>query len=144
MKRDLGRFDLDCDAPAHDVVEATTRDLNRDLNLDRPLDSPWCRADKARSKQSCPGCARMPTLLQYEFNYRKNGKDRKQMYWFGQCQRCRTIYWKTDQPENTAPAPASSGNASARNDTRDEVSASSLIAAGLLVAAMIFLWLVCR
>jgi len=93
MGKDLGSFEMSCDAPPHFIVEACHK-----LKLSRPLDVRWHRIGKSSGEHRCSHCARTPPIKQYEFTFVSG---RKQTFWFAQCQRCGTIHWDTKNEGST-------------------------------------------
>lgn len=100
-------LELDCDAPPYYIVQACSH-----IGLERPEDVRWLEsthvlagqdvhAARSKSKRSnelivtgealtCSCGALLPELSRYKFTFNDGGSA---FYSFGQCPRCKTIYW---------------------------------------------------
>jgi len=104
----LGPIDIECDAPPYTVVEACGK-----LGFRSPLDVRWCRLSQLLGRQREPAggfhplrwlfggsqppktictCGQPLPIMQHCACTFASG--RADEYLFGQCRRCRTMFWE--------------------------------------------------
>jgi hypothetical protein len=110
MASQLGRLEVDCDAPAYTIVRACNR-----LGMYSPEDVRWCRMahylnafagwrglfnrhawkllweTTVRAERVCFCGGQLPSLMMYTFTL-NTGEELS--YYLGQCGKCHTVFWE--------------------------------------------------
>jgi len=87
----LGPIDSHCDAPPYSVVAASQQ-----FGFQSPLDVRWCRMTRmldVRAEKTCTCGQSLPNLKKCPFAF-LSGEEAD--FLFGQCSRCRTMFWEVD------------------------------------------------